>query len=308
MKVNTSESGLPVLAIVAGHALTELPTDLFIPPDALEVLLESFTGPLDLLLYLIRQQNIDILDIPIALITQQYMQYIDLMNVFQPPCDPEPQISIEEPLIRPTDTFSLFGRKGKNEEMNLRERRLELAADYLVMAALLAEIKSKLLLPKPPLQSDLIEEDPRMELVRRLQSYEKYKKLAIDIDHLPRYERDIFPAQVGTSQIALTMLKPDINLSALLDAMTTLLTRQNQMTPHHITRELLSVRERMTLILHRLKDEKLIEFNRLLNVEEGRMGLVVTLLGCLELARQSLIILTQTVAFSPIHIQANQNG
>ena len=257
-----------VLAIVAGRPLMELPTDLFIPPDALEVLLDSFTGPLDLLLYLIRQQNIDIMDIPMAMITQQYMQYIDL----------------------------------------LEERRMELAADYLVMAALLAEIKSRLLLPSHPLPQDTIEEDPRMELVRRLQAYEHFKQMAIGIDNLSRYERDVFPVQVNTNAIALANTAPDVALSALVAVMANLLQRQQRMTRHQITREVLSVRERMTLILHRLQQEKLIEFSALLKVDEGRMGLVVTLLAGLELARQSLVIITQTVAFSPIHLQANHNG
>ena len=257
-----------VLAIVAGQPLTELPTDLFIPPDALEVLLASFTGPLDLLLYLIRQQNIDIMDIPIAMITHQYMQYIDLMG----------------------------------------ERRLELAADYLVMAALLAEIKSRLLLPKHPLLQDAVEDDPRMELVRRLQAYEQFKQIALDIDKLPRYERDVFAVQVSTTNITLTTAQPDVTLSALVGAMANFFQRQERLTHHQITRELLSVRERMTLILHRLQQEKLLEFNQLLDVDEGRKGLVVTLLACLELARQSLVVLTQTAPFSRIHLQANQDG
>lgn len=257
-----------VLAIVAGRPLTELPADLFIPPDALEVLLDSFTGPLDLLLYLIRQQNIDIMDIPIAMITNQYMKYIDL----------------------------------------LEERRLELAADYLVMAALLAEIKSKLLLPKPPLIGDEIEEDPRMALVRRLQTYEQFKQVAIDIDTLPRYERDVFQVQVSPASLSLKTVPPVVTLSAVVAAMANLLQHQQRMTHHHITREVLSVRQRMTLILDRLKDEKVIEFNRLLDLDEGRAGVVVTLLAGLELAKQTLVIITQAAAFSLIHIQANQHG
>ncbi len=255
----------PVLAVVAGQPLTELPTDLFIPPDALEVLLDSFTGPLDLLLYLIRQQNIDILDIPMAIITQQYMQYIEL----------------------------------------LEERRMELAADYLVMAALLAEIKSKLLLPPVVSLQDQIEEDPRMELVRRLQAYEHFKEVALLMDKLPRFERDVFQVQVNTENVTLTKPQPDISLSALVAIMDSLLQRQQSFTRHHITRERLSVRERMTIILHRLQREKLIEFTQLLNHDEGRMGLVVTLLATLELAKQSLVIVTQTAVFSPIHLQVS---
>jgi segregation and condensation protein A len=256
---------LPVLAIVAGRSVTELPTDLFIPPDALEVLLDSFTGPLDLLLYLIRQQNIDILDIPMAKITQQYMQYIEL----------------------------------------LEERRMELAADYLVMAALLVEIKSKLLLPVSVSLSDQIEEDPRMQLVRRLQAYEFFKQTALFIDQLPRYERDVFQVQVSINNIQLTVPQPDITLSALMSVMENLLSRQQCLTHHQIAREPLSVRERMTFILQRLQVEKLVEFTQLLNMDEGRMGLVVTLLAILELAKQSLVVVTQTEHFSPIHIQAS---
>ena len=264
------EQGLapPILAIVAGRPLTELPTDLFIPPDALEVLLDSFTGPLDLLLYLIRQQNIDIMDIPMALITKQYMQYIDL----------------------------------------LEERRMELAADYLVMAALLAEIKSRLLLPARPSEEDGVELDPRMELVRRLQVYEQFKQAALFLDTLPRYERDVFQALLPADNKVLSKPLPDIDLSSLLTVMVDLLKRQEHLTHHQITRERLSVCERMTMILEQLQQEKWIEFKRLLKHREGRTGLVVTLLAILELARQSLIILTQTDASSAIHVQANSNG
>ena len=185
---------------------------------------------------------------------------------------------------------------------------MELAADYLVMAALLAEIKSRLLLPKHPLLQDAVEDDPRMELVRRLQAYEQFKQIALDIDKLPRYERDVFAVQVSTTNITLTTAQPDVTLSALVGAMANFFQRQERLTHHQITRELLSVRERMTLILHRLQQEKLLEFNQLLDVDEGRKGLVVTLLACLELARQSLVVLTQTAPFSRIHLQANQDG
>ena len=256
----------PVLAIVAGTPFTEMPTDLFIPPDALEVLLDSFTGPLDLLLYLIRQQNINILDIPIAMITLQYMQYIEL----------------------------------------LEERRMELAADYLVMAALLAEIKSKLLLPVSS-QPDTAEEDPRMELVRRLQAYEQFKQASIRIDMLPRFERDVFQVNVRTEHDVIKKVLPDITLSAVVAAMINLIQHQKHIAHHKISRELLSVRERMTIILCHLQGEKLIEFSRLLNNDEGRMGLVVTLLAVLELAKQSLVIITQTAAYSPIHLQGVSN-
>ncbi len=256
-----------VLAVVAGKPFTEIPTDLFIPPDALEVLLDSFTGPLDLLLYLIRQQNIDILDIPIVVITQQYMQYIEL----------------------------------------LEERRMELAADYLVMAALLAEIKSKLLLPVNSSLQDDIEEDPRMELVRRLQAYEQFKQAAFLIDRLPRFERDVFQVQLNTSHDIIKKVFPDIDLSSLVTAMNGLMQQQQRMSHHQISRELLSVRERMTTILGHLQHERLIEFSRLLSKDEGRMGLVVTLLAILELAKQSLVIITQTAAYSPIHLQGGSH-
>ena len=242
-----------ILAIVAGRPLTELPTDLFIPPDALEVLLDSFSGPLDLLLYLIRQQNIDIMDIPMVMITQQYMQYIDL----------------------------------------LEERRMELAADYLVMAALLAEIKSRLLLPAP-----------RMELVKRLQAYEQFKRVAMLIDELPRFERDVFQVQVNTDNVVFSKALPDIALSSLVLAMVNFLQRQEHLTHHQITREVLSVRERMSVVLERLGHKKQMEFTGLLYHHEGRMGLVVTFLAILELARQSLVMVTQTGDYAPIHLQA----
>lgn len=261
---------LTVLATVAGQPFTEFPTDLFIPPDALEVLLDSFTGPLDLLLYLIRAQNIDIMDIPILMITEQYMQYIDL----------------------------------------LEERRMELAADYLVMAALLAEIKSRLLLPARASEEDGIEADPRMELVRRLQVYEQFKQAAIRVDTLPRYERDVFQVQCYADNTAAIVKKvmPSLSLPSLVSAMVNVLTRQERLTHHQVSREVLSVRARMTSILQRLSREKLVEFTRLLEKDEGRLGLTVTFLAILELARQSLVIVTQTEAFSPIHLQANQDG
>lgn len=262
------EMQAPVLAVVAGEPLREMPKDLFIPPDALEVLLDSFMGPLDLLLYLIREQNFDILDIPIALITKQYMQYIEWLEL----------------------------------------RRLELAADYLVMAALLAEIKSRLLLPSIVNTEEDIEADPRMELVRRLQAYEQFKHAALWMDQLPRLERDVFRVSLITDRDIMPVVHPDIDLSALVSAMMGLLKRQDQVTHHQISRERLSVRERMSLILASLKQQPLIEFSQLLHQEEGRMGLVVTLLAILELAKQSLIKVTQTMAYSLIHIQANDNG
>ncbi|ASQ45744.1 segregation and condensation protein A [Legionella clemsonensis] len=263
MNVEVSDSSASVIAIVAGQPLAEMPGDLFIPPDALEVLLDSFSGPLDLLLYLIRRQNIDILDIPIALITRQYMQYIQLME----------------------------------------QHRLELAAEYLVMAAMLAEIKSRLLLPPAPQSKEDMEEDPRAVLVRKLQAYEQMKHAAVSLDSLPRCERDVFWFSITAAKIERTVLYPDVDLMVLTTAMRDLIKRQSHLTNHQITREPLSVRERMATVLERLNQEKTIVFDQLFKREEGRMGLAVTLLAILELARQSLLLITQAGAFTAIHLQ-----
>lgn len=254
-------------AMVAGKPFLDFPKDLFIPPDALEVLLDSFSGPLDLLLYLIRQHDMDILDIPMTLITEQYMQYINV----------------------------------------LESHRLELAAEYLVMAAMLAEIKSRMLLPPPEKTEEGVEEDPRMELVRRLQAYEEIKKASLCLDELPRLERDVFLVQVQTTNLVVQKNHPDVALSSLVDAMKVLLLRQNHTIHHQISREVLSVRERMTKVLQALKHDKLIEFSQLIQSSEGRSGLVVTMLAILELARLSLVIITQTNVFSALHIQANDH-
>ncbi|MCP0913495.1 MULTISPECIES: segregation and condensation protein A [Legionella] len=262
------ESSTHVVAIVEGKPLTELPGDLFIPPDALEVLLDSFSGPLDLLLYLIRRQNIDILNIPITLITQQYMQYIQLM----------------------------------------KERRLELAADYLVMAALLAEIKSRMLLPPVVgTQDEEADEDPRMTLVRRLQAYEQFKKAAAYIDALPRYERDVFQVHLAAEVEAITAY-PSIELAQLAAVMTQLLEQQSHLLQHQIIKEPLSVRDRMNKILAGLQDRALVEICTFLSHDEGRAGLVVTLLATLELSRQSLVIIMQADAFAPIYLKAPHHG
>lgn len=253
-----------VKAVVDGKVLTELPDDLFIPPDALEVLLDSFSGPLDLLLYLIRKQNIDILDIPIVSITKQYLHYIQLMEC----------------------------------------RRLELAADYLLMAAMLAEIKSRLLLPAPPASEEDEEEDPRMALVRKLQAYEQIKIAAGLLDALPRQERDHFLIQVAPSELEQIIVHPEVELKDIIDAMKSLLQREEQTSHHQVSREALSVRERMSHILLLLQEHNILEFNQLFSIKEGRIGLVVSLLAILELARQSLIVITQNEAFSPIHLQA----
>lgn len=253
-----------IRAIVDGKELTQVPDDLFIPPDALEVLLDSFSGPLDLLLYLIRKQNIDILDIPMVRITEQYLQYIQLMEY----------------------------------------RRLELAADYLLMAAMLTEIKSRLLLPTPSNADDQEEEDPRMALVKRLQAYEQMKYAAELLDALPRKERDNFVVQVMPTELETIKVHPDVELADLIDAMKSLLQREAHLAHHQIAREVMSVRERMSQVLLQVQQHKVIEFTQLFTLEEGRMGLVVSLLAILELARQSLLIITQTQPFSPIHLQA----
>jgi len=249
-------------AIVQGQPFTQLPQDLYIPPDALEVILDAFEGPLDLLLYLIRRQNLDILDIPIAEITRQYMSYIDL----------------------------------------LREIQFELAAEYLVMAAILAEIKSRLLLPRPKTEEGE-EEDPRAELVRRLQEYERFKQAAEEIDELPREERDfvVLKAQVEDRQIL--RIPPEIDLKELLHALRDVLSRADLFTHHHVTSETLSVRERMSSIMDMLRDESYVEFPNLFTVTEGRMGVVVTFLALLELLREKLVDLLQHKPFGQIYIK-----
>jgi len=250
-------------AVVAGKEYTVVPDDLFIPPDALEVLLDSFSGPLDLLLYLIRKQNIDILDIPITSITKQYLQYIEIMEC----------------------------------------RKLELAADYLLMAAMLAEIKSRLLLPVPA-SAEEQEEDPRMALVRRLQAYEQIKQAAELIDNLPRQERDNFLITIQPAEVEAIKVHPEVELAEIIEAMKSLLQKEEHFTHHQIAREMLSVRDRMSRVLQQLQDNKTLVFTQLFEFDEGRMGLVVSLLAVLELARQSLLVITQTQAFSPIHIKA----
>lgn len=262
------DTGLSIMpeikAVVDGKEYTQVHEDLFIPPDALEVLLDSFSGPLDLLLYLIRKQNIDILNIPMMSITNQYLQYIELMKC----------------------------------------RKLELAADYLLMAAMLAEIKSRLLLPVTPNNDEELEEDPRMTLVRRLQAYEQMKQAAELLDALPRQDRDNFLIQVSPAEIEVIKVFPEVELADLIDAMKSLLQKEQNFTHHQISREIMSVRERMSSVLLQLQDNKVMEFTQLFSVDEGRMGLVVTLLAILELARQSLLVITQTQVFSPIHIKA----
>jgi segregation and condensation protein A len=249
-------------AVVQGTAVMTLPRDLYIPPDALEVFLEAFEGPLDLLLYLIKRQNLDVVDIPIAEITRQYMEYIGLMN----------------------------------------ELRLELAAEYLVMAAMLAEIKSRMLLPRPQ-EGEEEQEDPRAELVRRLQEYERYKQAAEDLDGLPRLGRDVFPVSAEAPDRQRTRPPPEVGLKELLLALRDVLHRAEMFTHHHIQREPLSVRERMSRILSAVRPDGLTEFASLFTVEEGRRGVVVTLLAILELIKESLVELVQEAPFAEIRVR-----
>jgi len=251
------------LALVYGEAFTELPQDLYIPPDALEVFLEAFEGPLDLLLYLIRKQNIDILDIPVAEITRQYMSYVELMKAVQ----------------------------------------LELAAEYLLMAAMLAEIKSRMLLPRAEgLEAE--EEDPRAELIRRLQEYERFKKAAEDLDDLPREGRNFVVPSLPAPEARARKLLPEVELGELLLAMGEVLRRADLFESHHVTREVLSTRERMSQVLERLKDGAFVPFVALFTLDEGRLGVVVTFMAILELVKESLVELVQNEPFSPIHVRA----
>ena len=252
-------------ALVMGKAIAEPPRDLYIPPDALEVFLEAFEGPLDLLLYLIKRQNLDILEIPIAEITRQYMQYIELM----------------------------------------KEMRLELAAEYLVMAAMLAEIKSRMLLPRPVSEEE--EEDPRAELIRRLQEYEQFKKAAEDLDALPRLERDVFPVAAARPEQKVVRLEPRVELQDILLSFQEVMSRAAMFSHHHIRLEPLSVRERMSHILDGLDTENFTEFVALFTPEEGRLGVVVTLLAILELVKESLIEIIQTETYGPIYVKAPQH-
>lgn len=248
-------------ARIHGEAFTELPHDLYIPPEALEVYLEAFEGPLDLLLYLIRKHNLNILDIPMADLTRQYMVYV-----------------------------------GKMQEI-----KLELAGDYLLMSAMLIEIKSRFLLPKPAEVES--EDDPRAELVRRLMEYEAIKLAAQRIDDLPKVGVDISVASAYFQHIS-DIKPPEVNLVDLTEAWRNVLKRASHFTHHKIGRAELSVREHMSIILRRLKTEQLIEFSQLFNVvEDGIPKLVVCFLAILELAREGLLRITQQAAFSPIYVQ-----
>ena len=251
------------LVLVYGQALTEMPVDLYIPPDALEVFLEAFEGPLDLLLYLIRKQNIDILDIPVAEITRQYMGYVELM----------------------------------------KSVRLELAAEYLVMAAMLAEIKSRMLLPRSA-EIEAEEDDPRAELIRRLQEYERFKAAAEGIDALSRVGRDVIVPRLEAPQAKVRKLLPDVSLEELLVSMAEVLRRGDLFESHQVSREALSTRERMSEVLERLKGGGFVPFVELFTAEEGKLGVVVTFMAILELVKESLIELVQNEPFAAIHVRA----
>lgn len=258
----TARQGEMPFAIVQGQPFTRLPQDLYIPPDALEVILESFEGPLDLLLYLIRRQNLDVLDIPIAEITRQYICYIDM----------------------------------------LRELQFELAADYLVMAAILAEIKSRMLLPRPAAEEG-DEADPRAELVRRLQEYERFKQAAEDLDRLPRQDREFSVLGVWVENRQVQRIPPAVNLPDMLAALRDVLNRAELFGRHQILLEPLSVRERMTLIIERLRHNPYLEFAHFFQPGEGRMGVVVTFLALMELSRERLIDIVQSKPLGQIYIR-----
>ena len=251
------------LAYVKGQPYLNIPKDLYLPPDALQIALESFEGPLDLLLYLIRSQNFDILELPVAKITEQYIQYIDLMQ----------------------------------------ELKLELAAEYMLMAATLAEIKSKFLLPV--IEEDLGEEDdPRAELIRRLQEYERYKKASLNLDLLPRVDRDFYLSK----KVPYTPIKKDdiyqnVDLNQLVMVFHKLMEQTKFLTPHDVKKDFLSVREKMTLIMNALKKEEYIDFKLLLETHEGKSGLIVSFLAVLELIKLSLIDCAQANQHSAIYIK-----
>lgn len=250
-------------AMVAGQVLKEFPKDLYIPPDALEIFLEAFEGPLDLLLYLIKRQNLDILDIPVAEVTHQYMAYVNLMEACQ----------------------------------------FELAAEYLVMAALLGEIKSRCLLPRQGgVEED--EDDPRAELIRRLQEYECFKRAAEELDQLPRLDRDLFLTNVTVVKVESEKRHPDVDMQEMLIALREVLQRADMYESHHIQKESLSIRERMSQILDQLSGGGFVPFVNMFRIEEGRLGVVVSFIALLELIREALIEIVQSDVFAPIHVKA----
>ena len=258
---SASQSEMP-FALVQGEPLTLIPQDLYIPPDALLVFLEAFEGPLDLLLYLIKRQNIDILNIPVAAITKQYMEYIQVME-------------------------------------NLE---LELAAEYLVMASMLAEIKSRMLLPRPAESSD--EDDPRAELIRRLQEYEQFKKAAEDLDALDRLEREIHLPSIDLPEFDIDLPQAQVSINDLMSAFRDVVNRAEQFASHHVEREPLSVRERMVIVLERINADDFTGFIDFFDPSEGRRGVVVSFIAILELLRESLIELVQAEPFAPIYVKA----
>ncbi len=260
-----SQGELP-FAIVEGEPLTNPPEDLYIPPQALEVFLDTFEGPLDLLLYLIKRQNLEILDISIAEVTRQYMEYVEIMRTI----------------------------------------KLDLAAEYLLMAALLAEIKSRMLLPRHEELDD--EDDPRAELVRRLQEYERFKQAAENIDEMPREKRDHWTSNVEATREEKDIPLPDIELHEILLAFKDILKRADMSISHEIQRESLSVRERMSNVLAALTTDSFTEFSSLFTPEEGRMGVVVTLVAILELLKEKLADIVQSEPYAPIYLQAAQNS
>lgn len=268
--VTAQRTGYPVqnempFAVVQGEPINELPKDLYIPPDALEVFLaEAFEGPLDLLLYLIRRQNLDILDIPVADITRQYMAYIGMMEVIS----------------------------------------FELAADYMLMAAMLAEIKSRMLLPRIRTDEEGEEADPRAELVRRLQEYERYKQAAENIDALPRMMRDTFQPVIEVADRVVVRKLPDVSLDSLLKAFAGVMKRASVNQSHHVKMDVLSVRERMSNILGGLSHERFTAFQSLFNREEGRQGAIVSFLAILELMKESLIVIQQADLYADIYVKS----
>ncbi|UXZ53490.1 segregation/condensation protein A [Halomonas sp. 7T] len=267
---STAEPVVEALGRLFDEPITQLPEDLYIPPEALRVFLEAFEGPLDLLLYLIRRQNLDILTINVATITHQYIEYVELMKAME----------------------------------------IELAGEYLLMAAMLAEIKSRTLLPRPPKAEDEEEEDPRAELIRRLQEYERLKEAAEALDTLPRVGRDWFSVQAGLPPLETRMIHPDVELDELLGALSDILKRAELAQAHQISREVLSTRERMLHIMEQLSQDsasgRYTPFEALFTLEEGRAGVVVTFMAILELAKEAMIEIVQNAPLSPIHVRARQ--
>ena len=258
----TPQQGEMPFAVVMGKEVTELPKDLYIPPQALEVFLEAFEGPLDLLLYLIRRQNLNILDVDVSEVTEQYMHYVDLMDAMQ----------------------------------------FELAAEYLLMAAVLAEIKSRMLLPRST-EIEENEEDPRAQLIRRLQEYERFKKAAADIDEMPRIGRDTWVGSGNPPDLNRAKPEPEVDMRELLMSLSEVLRRADMFESHHVKREALSTRERMSQVLELLAGEQFVPFVSLFSASEGRLGVVVTFLAIMELLKESLVEIVQTENFGSIHIK-----